>query len=113
MFRALPRPKENPATVRLRAVPGICGCFEMVEAEGLEPTAQPSKIKGIARGWTPEWTLPPELREIIAKWERLPESLRAAMLAIARAKDGSAEQEGGRGRKRPQARADRSEGGQA
>ena len=84
----------------------------MVEAEGLEPTAPPNKIKGFAGGWTPEWTLPPELREIIVKWERLPEPLRAAILAIARAKDGSAEQAGGRGRKRPRARADRPEGGQ-
>ena len=57
--------------------------------------------------------LPPELREIVAKWDRLPESLRAAILAIARADDGWATQEGGRGRKRPQARADRTEGGQA
>ena len=92
---------------------GFYGTFRMVEAEGLEPTAQPNKINGFAGGWTPEWTLTPELREIVAKWDRLPESLQVAMLAIARADDGCATQEGGRGRKRPRARADRLEGGQA
>ena len=85
----------------------------MVEAEGLEPTAPPNKIRGAAQGWTLEWTLPPELREIAAKWKRLPETLRAAMLAIVRANDGCAKQEGGRGRERPRARADRLEGGRS
>jgi len=60
----------------------------MVEAEGLEPTAPANKIKGFARGWTPEWTLPPDLREIVAKWERLPESLREVVLAIVRTREG-------------------------
>lgn len=76
--------KRNPGTER-------SGACKMVEAEGLEATALPNKIKDAAGVCTRKLTacqIPTDLLEIVCAWARLPDALRMAILTIVRTQGG-------------------------
>ena len=86
--RGMPARNKKPRKWTFRPyITGVSCTYEMVEAEGLEPTAPPNKTKGGRWVCTRERThnpLPPELLDAMRTWGRLPESLRTAVLAILR-----------------------------
>ena len=63
----------------------------MVEAEGLEATAPPNKIKGFKGVCTRNLTacpFPADLLEVVRAWSKLPDALRTAILAIVKTQGG-------------------------